>query len=62
MDLTFDEAEVGKLRDLLTSELGDLRMQIADTDTSTFRDQLKAEKQVVLSLLDKLGVDVSTYT
>jgi hypothetical protein len=57
VDLTLDAAEVTALRRILEAQHGDLRMQIADTDTSTFREQLRAEKAVVLQLLDKLGVD-----
>lgn len=59
MDLALDEAEADELRQILTSHLGDLRMQLADTDTSTFREQLRAEKQIVLRVLGKLGVDVA---
>lgn len=55
VDLTLDAAEVAALRRILEAQHGDLRMQIADTDTSTFRDELRAEKAVVLRLLDKLG-------
>jgi hypothetical protein len=58
VELTLDAEEVEALRDLLMYQLGDLRMQIADTDTSSFREQLRAEKRMVVRLLDKLGEDV----
>jgi hypothetical protein len=58
VELRLDAEEVDALRDLLMYQLGDLRMQIADTDTSSFREQLRAEKRMVVRLLDKLGEDV----
>jgi hypothetical protein len=61
VEITLDAREVEALRDLLMSQLGDLRMQIADTDTSTFREQLRAEKEMVLQLLEKLGEDVGAF-
>ena len=39
------DAEV--LRMVLESYLSDLRMEIADTDSMDFRDQLKARKEVL---------------
>jgi hypothetical protein len=59
MDLHLDIAERDLLERVLRGHLGDLRMQIADTDTSTFRDQLRQEKAVLLRILEELGVDAT---
>lgn len=60
MNLELDDREHELLRYLLSRQHGDLRMQIADTDTSTYRERLRAEKAVVLGILEKLGVDATT--
>ncbi len=53
MQLNFsDEAKV--LRDLLTYALSEIRMEIADTDSGTYRQKLKDRKAIFLSILEKL--------
>lgn len=52
LDLTNEEREI--LREVLSSCLSDLRMEIADTDRQDFRDMLKARKAVIAKVLDVL--------
>ena len=52
LKLTEEEREA--LQMLLEGNLSDMSYEIADTDTSTFRDQLKASREVLLSILAKL--------
>ena len=53
LDLT--EQEHALLRELLESSYTDLRQEIADTDTSTFKDVLKEREQRLQAILAKLG-------
>ena len=55
MQLTLDDNQVAVLRDILHSELGDLRMEIADTDNPAYRRELKAREDVLRSLIDAVG-------
>lgn len=49
IELQPDEAEV--LAAALESYLSDLRMEIADTDSMDFRENLKAKKRVLRSIV-----------
>ena len=53
IDLSEAESEV--LRQILEVDLSDLRMEIADTDSFNFRDDLKGRKEVLQKVLDSLG-------
>lgn len=55
MILELTPAEAAFLRDLLTRHLGDLRMEISHTDSSTFKEQLRGEKALLTSILEQLG-------
>lgn len=52
LDLTAEEA--AELREILMRYLADLRTEIADTTTSTFKEGLQAEKAVVTHILERL--------
>jgi hypothetical protein len=52
LDLTPEEAE--QLRFTLTSYLTDLRGEIRDTDTRSFREQLKEREVFIRKLLHSL--------
>ena len=52
LELTVDEAEF--LAERIENWLSDLRMEMADTDASGFRDQLKHEKALLEALQVKL--------
>ncbi len=53
LDLT-DEAAI-LLREILNSAVRDLSHEIADTDNSTFRAELRDRRDAVRSILDQLG-------
>ena len=46
--------EVGMLREILQSYLGDLRMEVAQTDQMDFRDNLKLREVFIKDLLNRL--------
>jgi len=46
--------EVNELVSVLEQYLGDLRAEIADTDSSFFKEELREEKEVVSQALSKL--------
>lgn len=52
LDLTVPEQAV--LREILTSEIEDLREEISHTDSLEFRDALKERRRVLQKLLDAL--------
>jgi hypothetical protein len=53
LELTDDEAN--RLRALCQEDLSDLRMEIAGTERQEFRDELKATKAFLESLLARLA-------
>jgi hypothetical protein len=53
LDLTPDEAQI--LKAALESYLGDLRMEIADTDSMDFRETLKDTKATLKKIVEALG-------
>jgi hypothetical protein len=55
MELHLDEHEYDVLRELLDSAYRDLRMEIADTDNSVFKANLRARRDTVQSLLHRVG-------
>jgi hypothetical protein len=52
LDLTPDEAEI--LKTALESYLGDLRMEIAGTDSMDFRETLKDTKATLKKIVEAL--------
>jgi LPS O-antigen subunit length determinant protein (WzzB/FepE family) len=48
------DAEAKTLQDVLDSYLSDLRMEIADTDSRDFRENLKARKKVLEDVIGRL--------
>ena len=52
IDLTSEEA--GILREVLTENLGDLRMEIAGTENMTFREELKRKEEFLKKLIQQL--------
>jgi hypothetical protein len=55
--LTLTDEEAGTLRRVLEEYVSDLRMEIADTDSMDFRDQLKREEAFLKRLIEQLGAD-----
>ena len=54
-EINLTDEELGLLRELIDMSYRDLRQEIVDTDTSTFKDQLKTREHVLQALLGKLG-------
>ena len=55
MHLTLDDEQRALLRELLDSAYRDLRYEIADTDNSRFKDELREREAEVGALLDLVG-------
>jgi hypothetical protein len=53
LELTGDEALL--LKEILMSYLGDLRMEIADTDLQSFRNKLRSNEELINRIIDRLG-------
>lgn len=47
-------AEAATMRHIIESYLGDLRMEIADTDALEFRTELKEREALLRSVIDRL--------
>lgn len=54
MQLSLSPTEVVALRELLESEIPELKTEIRHTDTSSYRDQLRAREQVLVHLLEQV--------
>jgi hypothetical protein len=52
--LTLTDEEATILREALRSYVSDLRMEIADTDSMPFRENLKREEAILKKLLQQL--------
>jgi hypothetical protein len=55
MHLTLDDGQQALLRELLDSAYRDLRYEIADTDNSRFKQDLRDREVEVCALLDLVG-------
>lgn len=53
LELEQDQAEM--LREMLESYLGDLRMEISQTDQMDFREDLKKREALLKDLIARLG-------
>ena len=49
------EAEANLLKEILETNLSDLRMEVAATDLKSFRDKLKEKEAVIKRLMERLG-------
>lgn len=56
MELHLDHTQTELLRELLDSDWRDLRYEIADTDNSVFKRNLKQREQTLRSILDQLAI------
>jgi hypothetical protein len=54
MTLELSAEERDLLADLLDEDLRDLKMEIADTDSSAFKQRLKARERLLVGLLQKV--------
>ena len=55
--LTLTNQEAATLRRVLEEYVSDLRMEIANTDSMDFRDQLKREEAFLKRLIGQLGTE-----
>lgn len=55
MQIELTEEEVEALRALLDRETRDLSYEIADTDNSSYRDELRTHRDLVRGILDRMG-------
>lgn len=55
MNLQLEPAQVELLREVLDSTFRDLRYELADTDTSTFKAELRDRERALRELLDLVG-------
>ena len=53
--LELTDQEANTLRETLTMDLSDLRMEIAHTENQEFREELKEKENVLRSLIGRLG-------
>lgn len=54
-DLHLTDDDASQLREVLSSYLSDLRMEIADTDNYSLRERLKATESLLKRLIGQLG-------
>ncbi|MBI5473998.1 MAG: hypothetical protein HY961_16800 [Ignavibacteriae bacterium] len=54
MSTGFDSSELKVLEELVQESLGDLSMEIADTENYDFRQELKRKSEVLQAILSKL--------
>ena len=59
LQLTLTAEEGASLRDVLTGCLGDLRMEIAGTESYGFREHLKQQETLLKRIIDQLGAAVA---
>ncbi|MBI5376885.1 MAG: hypothetical protein HZA77_15745 [Candidatus Schekmanbacteria bacterium] len=52
--MELNEKEAKLLHDVLESDLSDLRMEISNTDSQTFKEGLKEKEGLISGLLKKL--------
>ncbi len=52
--LEFSQQEIDMLNKIVKSYLSELRMEIADTDQSSFKNGLRKEKEHLNKLIEKL--------
>ena len=58
--ITFTQEEAAALRDILSGYLSDLRMEVADTDSLQFRENLKREEVLLKTLLQQLDAELAS--
>jgi len=55
MDLRLDDSQTELLRQVLDSTYRDLRYEVADTDVSQFKQQLRERETALRAILDMVG-------
>ena len=57
--ITLTQEEAATLRRVLTNYVSDLRMEIAETDSWQFRQNLKREEVLLKKLLEQLDAELA---
>jgi hypothetical protein len=57
--ITLTQEEAATLREVLSSYVSDLRMEIADTDSMQFREDLKHREALLNKLLQQLDAQLA---
>ncbi len=52
--LEFSQQEIDMLNKIVKSYLSELRMEIADTDQSSFKNKLRKEEELLNKLIEKM--------
>jgi len=52
--MDFSKEEIDMINKIVKSYLSELRMEIADTDQSSFKNELRKEKEQLNKLIEKL--------
>lgn len=60
MHITLTQEEAAALRGALSCYVSDLRMEIADTDSWQFRENLKHEEMLLKKLLQQLDSELAS--
>ncbi len=55
MDIKLDEQQAELVREILSSDLGDLRSEIAHTDNPEYKRELKERETALRRILDQLA-------
>ena len=55
LSFTVEEYERGLLARILTDHLGDLRMEIANTDSAPMRQELHREEEAIKAMIARLS-------
>lgn len=62
MDLQFDQEELDLLREVLDAAYRDIRYEVADTNVSTFKDELRQREAAIGAILEKVGGPLPSST
>jgi hypothetical protein len=60
VQITLTQEEVATLSRILSNDVSDLRMEIADTDSWQFRQNLKHEKGLLGKILEQLDTELAS--
>jgi len=52
--LEFSQQEIDMINKIVKSYLSELRMEIADTDQSSFKNELRKEEELLNKLIEKM--------
>jgi hypothetical protein len=59
VQITLTQEEAAALRGVLSNYVSDLRMEVADTDSMQFREDLKRQEALLKKLLQQLDAELA---